>query len=175
MAGLPSDQWMLELQNWFAVNMARLQHSVVEYATGPTDLGSLGEVIPLAGVQTLEQSLCNSQLVPLPVGYQNFGFLGIMIIVVLGGIMFVLGCIGPKLGCYIKERREHISDYALAWHFDEKLQLHRLAQKGAGWGTKWNIQMGAIPITASEERLGRYIIAKNEQGEFGAHIESPDY
>lgn len=34
---LPSNQWQLEVENWFGATMADLQRATVEYATGPTD------------------------------------------------------------------------------------------------------------------------------------------
>ena len=38
---LPNDQWTLEVQNWVKIILAQLQRTVLEYATGPSDLDVL--------------------------------------------------------------------------------------------------------------------------------------
>jgi hypothetical protein len=42
---LPPTQWVIEVSNWFAVSLSRLQHAIVEFASGPTSLPSEASVI----------------------------------------------------------------------------------------------------------------------------------
>jgi len=39
---LPVDQWRLEVSNWYAVSLAKLQEGILEFAGGPSD----PEIVP---------------------------------------------------------------------------------------------------------------------------------
>lgn len=79
---LPVNQWRIEVENWFAVSLAKLQEGIVEFAGGPTD----PEIVPYVRFpdDTDTARLCYNQLVQLPSGYSNFDFGAIMIVAVIG-------------------------------------------------------------------------------------------
>jgi hypothetical protein len=150
---LPPNQWTVEVAGWFAAQMANLQRSMLEYATGPTDLGDDGYVV---GPSTLpSQKLCRSQMAPLASTYQNFSLLGIVLILVGGGLLIVLGLTIDVVVGAIQRRWFHDSPGWLGWVLDEKLQLQRMAYEGAGWGV-WQGQTNAIPVTQANTPLGMY-------------------
>jgi hypothetical protein len=75
--GLPETQWMTEVSEWFALILARIQGSFVDYATGPGPLGP-GEILIPIDTKS-EKAVCRSQKVPARAGFQNSSVLGIAI------------------------------------------------------------------------------------------------
>jgi hypothetical protein len=153
-ASLPNNQWTIEISNWFALILARLQQAVVEYATGPLDLPPGGIVQSPDTVSN--RALCLSQKVQATNGYQNFSTLGVAIILVLGTAIILLGVVIDKVVGFSQKRLKR-GDYGrLAWALDEKLQLQRMAYEGAGWGP-WRRCNKSVPIKRNSAQLGRYI------------------
>jgi len=161
--GLPDDQWIIEVNSWFAVQMANLQRSMVAWVSGTS--------VPYSGgARTLPASiaaelLCHQQMVPLPSGYQNFQFSSILLIIVLGIVIIVLALVVPSVVVSGKKKKKSESYGWLAWTLDEKLQLHRMAQQSSKWGHEWINQLESVPLTQKlplesgkkvEEPLGLY-------------------
>lgn len=88
---LPVDQWRIEVENWFAVSLAKLQQGILEFAGGPLD----PEIVPYvqfpADADTAR--LCYNQLVQLPSGYMNFDFGAILIVTLIGIFVFGVGMV----------------------------------------------------------------------------------
>jgi hypothetical protein len=100
---LPVDQWRIEVSNWFAVSLAKLQEGIVEFAGGPTD----PEIVPFVKfpVDTDTARLCYNQLVQLPPGYVNFDFGAIIVVTVLGFAIIVIGLTFESIAEFIIKRR----------------------------------------------------------------------
>jgi len=112
---LPSNQWHIEVGNWFNIALAGLQHAVVQYATGPPD----GQYRPQNRLDTkvfkrLYDNTCSLQKVRQfgsAQGYVTFSFLGLMIIIGVGGLVIVSSLLlefavsRPKKGWLGAERR----------------------------------------------------------------------
>ena len=60
---LPANQWQVEVTGWFEESLARLQHLVLEYATGPTIENLGGSLLQLFGFRSKERM--NQTLEPL--------------------------------------------------------------------------------------------------------------
>jgi len=75
---LPIDQWHIEVANWFAISLAKLQELVLEFAGGPSDPELLAYVQYPTGPEIAK--LCYNQLLQLPSGYTNFDFGAIVIV-----------------------------------------------------------------------------------------------
>jgi len=146
--------------------MARLQRVFVDSAGGP-DLASYikGEWQPF------DDLLCNSQLVPLPTGYQSMNFAAILLVLVIGIIFIVLGAVVPSAVVAISKRRRRDSPGWLAWTLDNKFQLQRLAHESAGWGVPWQRQLTTVPTAGGLGQVGGYRIAP--QGVDVSLIERP--
>lgn len=86
---LPVDQWRLEVENWFAISLAKLQEGILEFARGPLD----PEIVPYVQfpIDTDTARLCDNQLVQLPSSYVNFDFGAIVIVTILGVFFFAVG------------------------------------------------------------------------------------
>ena len=79
--GLPPDQWMTEVTEWFRVSMARLQQTFVSYATGPNYMHSGMRFAPGS------KDICGRQKIRSASGYVSFSVLGVSIILILGSIL----------------------------------------------------------------------------------------
>ena len=155
---LPDNQWQTELSNWFNISLARIQQTVVEYAAGPTNLGTTGSVT--VSNSLIERSVCHSQKVRSG-NYQNFSLLGVGIIVGVGGTLILLGiCIDSCVGL-IQKLLKKGAYMRLSWVLDEKLQLQRIAFEGKGW-EGWEKCSESVPLTDEAYRLGTYDISKDK-------------
>ena len=155
---LPANQWMIELEDWFAASLARLQQSVLSYATGPSQL------YEGMYVRRGNQELCGRQKFCRSSGYISFSVLGVSVILILGSFLVVLslfidtlvGSAMVKLG-WKEHKRIH-------WAFDGDLQLLRFAFEGVDQGS-WTGDMDAVPVTRNgDERLHSLASRRNGSG-----------
>ena len=144
--GMPPDQWIKEVDHWFAVNMARLQQLIVGYATGPEFLQPDSKFVPG------DKDLCHRQKVRSTGGYISFSTLGVAIILIVGAVLIlsawyvdlVVGAGMRRFGWRDHKRRQ--------WAADEKLQLLRLAYEGNGQGA-WLGEAETVPVTGKDQTL----------------------
>jgi len=160
---LPEDQWTIEVNSWFAVQMANLQRSMVAWVSGTSTPYSGGNRIVPEGIAAT--ILCHQQMVPLPSGYQNFQFASVLLIIILGVFIIILALVLPTVIVNNKKKKKSESYGWLAWTLDETLQLHRMAQEQSGWGGRWLNELDSVPVAkkvpaeagnGAEQRLGRY-------------------
>ena len=156
---LPNNQWTIEISNWFATVLARLQQAVVEYAAGATDLPAGGQIISLGTIY--DTALCHSQKVEATNGYQNFSVLGIAIIVIVSFVLIFVGLTIDSVVGWCQKRWKKNAYGRLAWALDEKLQLQRMAYEGAGWNF-WKHRESAVPIYSNGGRLGHYTVLEDD-------------
>ncbi|OQV03334.1 hypothetical protein CLAIMM_08386 [Cladophialophora immunda] len=156
-AGLPNNQWVIEMSNLFAMALARLQHGVVEYATGPSDITD-GMIVQ--GPSDAEgQALCSAQMVRNTGSYANFSILGLSLIVGLGVLIIIASIFVESIVEFFRRRRYQTVnssiDKGLEWVLDGKFQLMRLAYQGIGVGT-WIRTREHIPVVKEgEQRIFR--------------------
>jgi hypothetical protein len=87
---LPANQWHIEVGYWFNIALARLQHALLQYATGPPD----GQYQPSdrLGAEQVYANTCSLLRVGQfgsAQGYMTFSFPGLMIIIAVGGFVIV--------------------------------------------------------------------------------------
>lgn len=120
---IPNDQWIVELSNWFAVSLAGLQQSSLEYAMGPQFLGESGVLERPAANDTLAQRLCHSQLIRNSASVQSFSMLGIGLILTLGGLILIISVTMESTVSALQRRFGMGELRRLDWMMDEKLHL----------------------------------------------------
>ena len=151
--GLPPTQWMIEVSTWFGISMAKLQQSIVQFATGPDFIPDGTSLILTAPQNKWQQHICNNQKIRSTSGTISFSVLGIAIILIVGTIIIMTNLILDTLTGFV---RKHLGwkDYKrLQWILDEKLQLQRLAYEEVGQG-QWSGGLDAIPVTVKGDTFG---------------------
>lgn len=157
---IPDDQWVIELSNWFAVGLAGFQQSSLEYAMGPQYLGKSGVIERPAANDTLAQRLCHSQVIRNSSQVQYFSFLGIILILTIGGILLVTSMtLESSVGRL--QRRFHVGELRrVNWIMDEKLQLidmsaeaDTILEKDTGSVSQKSLNNAAPAITNAENSM----------------------
>ena len=94
---LPDNQWILELQNWFAQVLVLTQMEVVDYITGYEDPVFNRWIVP---ADSEEEWMCHNQIVQRD-DYASFSVLGLAIIFCTGGLVLLvnmaLSTVWPRL------------------------------------------------------------------------------
>jgi hypothetical protein len=149
---LPPTQWVIEVSNWFAVSLSRLQHAIVEFASGPTSLPSEASVItPTAPGWPI---MCKSQKVKDSGTHQNFSILALGLIFGIGVMIIILSwtlepCINSR-----RRKRNPGSHRRIQWILDSKLLLLRMVYQYIGVG-EWEGKARDVPTTIplDEEKI----------------------
>ena len=141
--GLPDDQWHIEMSNWFAISLAKLQQLTVDYAAGYSDLPDHVSVIPPEYKE--QETMCANQIIRSATGTISFSILGVAIILVLGSILIFISLVIDTLVGFLRRKLRWKSHKSLQWILDEKLQLQRMAFEGAGHGA-WEGGAAAVPM-----------------------------
>lgn len=120
---LPSDQWVIEVECWFATGLAKLQNYVVWYATGPNVVDGAYISKPQ---DPISQMLCNSQGLRSTGNITSFSTAGVIIILAVGGLLIFINLSLDTLVGYV-QRRWNIRDYQhIQWVMEDKLGLPRV-------------------------------------------------
>jgi hypothetical protein len=139
---LPVDQWRIEVDNWFAVSLAKLQQGILEFAAGPSD----PEVVPFVHFpeDTDTARMCYNQLVQLPSGYVNFDFGAILVVTLVGVFVFAAALAFEWLAaqCILKWGR---GSGLKEWLEDGQFQL--LKHTYTARNIDWENEDGDLPIT----------------------------
>ncbi|KAL9624353.1 MAG: hypothetical protein Q9160_001315 [Pyrenula sp. 1 TL-2023] len=160
---LPPYQWQQEVLHWYQTSIAKLQRSVVELVTGPSDTSINKYVVkPIDGAE--EQRECHSQEVycllihgvstfsSRSAEYTSFSVLGLAITLTLGSLIIALTFAAESIFKFVQRRRRKAKYQELEWISNETLQLQRMAHEELGMGN-WTRATKTIPITGPEERL----------------------
>ena len=164
---LPANQWQLEVTGWFEESLARLQHLVQEYATGPTmeTLGSslLQLWIPEQGenvsdsettqvLRQAEKNQCYNQITRDPQGTISFSVLGLAIVFTVGVLIIVVSLTIVSIVDWV-QRRSDIGEYKrMTWLLDDMLQLQRMFFSEIGLGT-WSGTDRLVPTTSTPDKF----------------------
>lgn len=90
-AGLPPNQWEIEAEGWFQTSLAKMQAYAVEFANNRGHVAAFANLtFPGSNSSTLPiwHHQCRSQRVANPGQYQVFSFLGLMILLFAGGLLY---------------------------------------------------------------------------------------
>lgn len=148
--GLPNNQWMTEVSTWFAVSMAKLQQTVIDYATGP---GYIPDGMYLSRPVEQQEKMCKNQILRSSSGNISFSVLGLAIILILGTILISTGLVLPTVVGLLRHWFKWKEHKSLQWRVDGKLQLQRLAYEEAGQG-HWSGGADSVPLTRKNELIG---------------------
>lgn len=166
---LPNNQWMIEVESWFATGLARLQQAVVQYATGPPNVVE-GAYISKP-TDPISKTMCDNQRVRTTNNAMNFSTLGIVIILVVGGLLISTSLVLDTVVGSV-QRKWKMRDYQrVQWALHEKLQLQRLAYEEAGMGT-WSGGTSFVPVTKFGETFGMPPDVDPDHPRFGGRKES---
>ena len=146
---LPSNQWILEVENWNQILLANFQRLALEYATGPSDPAVLPMHVPPNG--SYEERLCHNQRARSRHA-MNFSVLAIGVIMGLGLLITCVDLGLHRLTSYIQREKDPNDYNRLVWKSDGLLQLQRMAYEEAGFGT-WERCTKATPVTAQSQVL----------------------
>ena len=169
---LPANQWQLEVTGWFEESLARLQHLMQEYATGPTIeiegsellqpwLPEKGETISddkaIRVLRQTEEYHCFNQITRDTQGTISFSVLGLAIIFAIGGLVILVSLTIVPVVAWLQGRFNFGEYKRRTWLLDEMLQLQRMLLSELGLGV-WSGPNGLVPVTITPDKL-----------EFGAH------
>ena len=149
--GLPDNQWTIEVSSWFEVSLARLQEQTVRYATGPSYMSDILDLIRPANQD--EWNMCKNQIIRSQGDTISFSMLGVSIILIIGSILIIMSLMIDTLVGSIRRRFHRKEFKSLQWTLDEKLQLQRLAYEEAGQG-EWTGCADPVPVTKKYDKIG---------------------
>ncbi|KAI9812584.1 MAG: hypothetical protein M1827_004573 [Pycnora praestabilis] len=148
-AGLPKNQWTIEVSNWFAIVMANSQRLVVEYATGPSNLAYMKYV--QEPTTTEGQTMCTNMKIR-STGHISFSILALAVVFAIGIVIIGISIVLDSVVGYIQNWKKKGEYRRMNWILDGTLQLQRMAYEGNGLGT-WQNCADEIPVTKLGERF----------------------
>lgn len=86
---LPNNQWIIEVSAWFETALARIQHGVVEFATGPPDAFASDPVL-VNGRTEIWGRFCSSIKFGDADDQQSFSALGVGLTLAIGGTVILV-------------------------------------------------------------------------------------
>lgn len=144
-SGLPSNQWKIEAENLFAIQLATLQQSMVNYAAGP-ERDYRGLIFKPGAT-----AICTRQKFLGVSGFLSFSTLGLSIIIGVGTLLILIPFVLDSSVGNLRRRFDWDDHKRLQWAVDEKLQLQRMAFESAGQGHRWIGGTETVPTTAEDE------------------------
>lgn len=165
-AGLPDNQWELELENWFQFTLADLQRAVLDQATGPVDpkAASFHSPPKTAG----GRAVCINQKIRSD-SYTSFNVLGLIIIFAVGGLIMLISLYLPLVTARIQRNRNPYA--SLEWISNDTLQLQRLAHEAVGAG-EWTNACDDYPLARKHDLLAVLDITKRKHPVLRAESET---
>ena len=132
--GLPSNQWQIEVQDWFATIWAALAQRLVLRVVGPEDRASQTYIAP---PQTSEElAVCRAQRVRIGQGFSNISFFGMLFVFCLGSAIIAASVLLEPIAAVATQFFARFSTISVAATtrkrglLDDALHLQRLAYKG---------------------------------------------
>ncbi|CAK4034500.1 Hypothetical predicted protein [Lecanosticta acicola] len=122
-AGLPDNQWILELQNWFVIFLTMVQIRVSDYVGG-FDNPQFNRYIVAPTPD--EQWMCSNQVAQRD-DYASFSVLGLVIIFCLGHAIMILNLLLGRVNFVWLKRMKGNEYRAAQWKAMELLELQRAA------------------------------------------------
>lgn len=142
--GLPNNQWELEAVNFFAISLARLQASVLQFSSKSSEVAEDQHVVAASTDQ--QKYLCNNQKIRDIGGYESFTAAAVWFIIIVGLIILILGATIDSCFAIIQKRFHWQYHRLIQWKTDNKFQQQRIAMYESGYGS-WTGATDEIPLT----------------------------
>ncbi|KAF2143116.1 uncharacterized protein K452DRAFT_317357 [Aplosporella prunicola CBS 121167] len=157
---LPSNQWQLEMQYWFASILASVQQAFVRAATGSPSRDLDQYLHPPKSPEGRE--MCKNQKIRSK-AYASFNMFGLIFVVTFGAVITLISySIEPIMECLYR-RSKHRDGYAyLEWVSNSTLQTQRMAHQSVGAGT-WSKATDMVPLTEAGNKLATLDLQDPEQ------------
>lgn len=164
-AGLPSNQWQLEVESWVNKGLADLQLKVVEYATGPASVVAGSRVYQPweeedgdHAINVVAEAMCYSQMINDTTDTVSFSILGMAVLFSIGGLIIFLSLFIDILVGWVQQKFNIGTHARLCWLLDDKLQLHRYLNQELGHG-QWTEDLEYMPATVSPQQFNTLAVA----------------
>ncbi|KAK2739132.1 hypothetical protein CKAH01_18699 [Colletotrichum kahawae] len=159
---LPSDQWKREMGRLFADALSKLQHQVMEYATGPS-IAVPGYVFKAWNtsansseadekVQDAHEAMCKSQITRDAQGTLNFSVLGLSLLLAVGLVVIGLSFVLEPAMIFLEKKLGYGATKAKRWERDENLQVMRMLFE-LRYAGRWKGRTDSFPTTISKDRF----------------------
>ncbi|KAG4433183.1 hypothetical protein IFR05_011343 [Cadophora sp. M221] len=144
--GLPDDQWRTEVTGWFNTSLARLQDTIISWASKDiADYEGFATLVHPTEFPELA-NMCKNQIVKNVGQYQSFSVLGIAVIFAVGLLIILLSWILEPIVGWWQKRFRGRSSGCEQWLLSSALQLQRLALQKENLGGHWTKCDGEVPI-----------------------------
>lgn len=149
--GLPDNQWQFEAQRWFETSLVILQSRIAAFPANVQNSNFSSIQSPQnfglgSPVDDALASQCNNQRIRATSQYQNFSFLGVLLIVILSVVLIIAGLASEKVLELVRKLRGHATGYKQsARHADDKLELLRMTLEGVRY-LNWVIGSRDVPV-----------------------------
>ncbi|OCL08835.1 hypothetical protein AOQ84DRAFT_292365 [Glonium stellatum] len=170
--GLPSNQWQIEVENWFRTSLAKAQASVVSFVNQPTAYApyiTVDRVSAWPSSQSDKQAnlnQCSNQRIQNLGTTQNFSFFGVMLVVTTSVLLITLGiALEPAVSRYREWRRSWAHKGEHARQADDMIQLLRMALENSGQGP-WRKGAWDVPVS---KRGAVFNLPASEDTELARH------
>ncbi|KAK1990167.1 hypothetical protein LX36DRAFT_664486 [Colletotrichum falcatum] len=158
---LPPNQWEIEMASLFADNLAKMQHHVLEYVTGPSLAvgGTVEKAWEPVGSSSearedyygaAQEDMCHGQKTRDPQGTINFSVAGLSLLLGLGSLFVALSYSLESVTRALQQKTGLGVRKAKRWERDESLQVMRMLFELKDAGT-WMGSTDCFPTTDSKE------------------------
>ncbi|KAK1984897.1 hypothetical protein LZ30DRAFT_710191 [Colletotrichum cereale] len=157
---LPSNQWQIEMASLFADNLAKMQHYVLEYVTGPSLAvdGTVGKAWVSASTSSetqedylaAQEDMCHRQKIKGSQGTINFSVVALSLFLGLGSLFIVFSYLLEFVTQGFQQITGLGARKAKRWERDESLQVMRMLFDLKDAGT-WRGSTDCFPTTESGE------------------------
>lgn len=152
---LPPTQWQREISAWYAVSLAKLQRSAVEYAASSTAKDAFPPGAYLEEpFDAATKAMCYSQKMGITGDTLSFSVLGLVIVFAVGVVIIVVFFLLQPIVSWLQSKGMRGGPGAfrrIRWILDDKLQVQRMMFEEAGMGGKWTNLDGNVPVTEARD------------------------
>lgn len=149
--GLPSNQWQVEVEDWFATVWATLMQRLVLRVVGPMVRTSQQYIVP---PQTPEIAICKGQKVRMGQGFSNVSLFGLLFVLCFGSVIIATSVLLELLGLCCSRCSKSSARARKNWLLDDALHLQRLVYKGQGQPREgvWIREDRGIPLFQPQDQ-----------------------
>ncbi|KZL69549.1 hypothetical protein CI238_00764 [Colletotrichum incanum] len=157
---LPSNQWQVEMESLFADNLAKLQHYMLEYVTGPSL--AVNGVVEKAweraetssraqeDYRAAQEDMCHKQKIKGSQGTINFSAVGLSLFLGLGSVFIAFSYLLEFIAQFLQRITGLGVQKAKRWERDENLQVMRMLFELKDAGV-WKGLTDSFPTTESKD------------------------
>ncbi|KAF2733745.1 hypothetical protein EJ04DRAFT_605111 [Polyplosphaeria fusca] len=149
---MEDDQWIREIQGWYAISWAAHQTIISDYSIGPTVRDPLSSSFVLPPPNDAAKALCKTQKMRKPGGFVNISVFGLVFIVVVSSIVTIIDVSLLRFVALMKKFRKLESPRLDRWMQDGIFHLQRHAYEAFREG-EWKHLTSEVPITVEPTQL----------------------